>query len=79
MALNWASGRSSMLADEMGLGKTCQSICFLSYLYHEQRNYGPFLVIAPLSTLPSMCDVPRCLPLALTGRGRGCLRLAGRV
>jgi len=42
-----------MLADEMGLGKTCQSISFLSYLFHVQRIYGPFLVVVPLSTITS--------------------------
>jgi len=39
------------LADEMGLGKTCQSISFLSHLYHSYGIYGPFLVVAPLSTI----------------------------
>jgi len=39
-----------MLADEMGLGKTVQSITFLASLYHY-RTRGPFLVVAPVSTL----------------------------
>lgn len=48
---NWCQGRNSILADEMGLGKTIQSIAFLQYLStHEQMN-GPFLVLAPLTTL----------------------------
>jgi len=37
----------------MGLGKTVQSCSFLSYLFHEQQQYGPFLVVVPLSTLPA--------------------------
>lgn len=37
----------------MGLGKTVQTCSFLSYLFHEQQQYGPFLVVVPLSTLPA--------------------------
>lgn len=40
-----------VLADEMGLGKTIQSIAFLNYLHTENVNKGPFLIIAPLTTL----------------------------
>ncbi|THV02439.1 hypothetical protein K435DRAFT_817796 [Dendrothele bispora CBS 962.96] len=47
----WCKGDNGILADEMGLGKTVQSISFLSYLFHEYRQYGPFLVIVPLSTI----------------------------
>ncbi|XP_013778295.1 chromodomain-helicase-DNA-binding protein 7-like isoform X3 [Limulus polyphemus] len=46
----WYNGQNCILADEMGLGKTIQSIAFLN----EIANYGipgPFLVIAPLSTI----------------------------
>ena len=46
------SRQNCILADEMGLGKTIQSITFLQ----EIVNYGirgPFLVIAPLSTIPN--------------------------
>jgi chromodomain-helicase-DNA-binding protein 1 len=28
-----------------------QSVSFLSYLFHEMKQYGPFLVIVPLSTI----------------------------
>lgn len=35
----------------MGLGKTIQSVSFLSYLYHQLQQYGPFLVVVPLSTI----------------------------
>lgn len=36
---------------QMGLGKTVQSVAFLSYLFHTQQQYGPFLVVVPLSTI----------------------------
>jgi SNF2 family DNA or RNA helicase len=41
----------SILADEMGLGKTIQACTFLQILKSFQSIRGPFLVIAPLSTL----------------------------
>ena len=28
-----------------------QTVGFLSYLFHEKQQYGPFLVIVPLSTI----------------------------
>lgn len=37
----------------MGLGKTVQTCAFLSHLYHDVQQYGPFLVVVPLSTLPA--------------------------
>jgi len=40
-----------ILADEMGLGKTIQTIAFLNHLVNFENYRGPFLVIAPLSTL----------------------------
>jgi chromodomain-helicase-DNA-binding protein 7 len=40
-----------ILADEMGLGKTIQSISFLYHLFSVENVKGPFLIIAPLSTL----------------------------
>ncbi|KAL1413280.1 ATP-dependent DNA helicase Hrp3 [Vanrija albida] len=52
LAYRWSQGgHGAMLADEMGLGKTVQSVSFLSYLFHTQRQYGPFLVVVPLSTI----------------------------
>ncbi|KAH8107880.1 SNF2 family N-terminal domain-containing protein [Cristinia sonorae] len=51
LAYLWAKGDNGILADEMGLGKTVQSVSFLSYLFHEKQQYGPFLVIVPLSTI----------------------------
>lgn len=35
----------------MGLGKTVQSVSYLSWLFHERQQYGPFLVVVPLSTI----------------------------
>lgn len=51
MAKSWCEKNSVILADEMGLGKTIQSIVFLSYLFHVQKVYGPFLLVVPLSTI----------------------------
>ncbi|OCF38014.1 chromodomain-helicase-DNA-binding protein 1 [Kwoniella heveanensis BCC8398] len=51
LAYLWSQGENGILADEMGLGKTVQSVSFLSYLFHSQRQYGPFLVVVPLSTI----------------------------
>jgi chromodomain-helicase-DNA-binding protein 7 len=36
----------------MGLGKTIQIIAFLYHLYMYEKVLGPFLVLAPLTTLP---------------------------
>ncbi|KAF9010521.1 P-loop containing nucleoside triphosphate hydrolase protein [Cyathus striatus] len=51
LAYLWSQGENGILADEMGLGKTVQTVAFLSYLFHEMHQYGPFLVIVPLSTI----------------------------
>ncbi|KAG2015382.1 SNF2-family ATP dependent chromatin remodeling factor snf21 [Coprinopsis cinerea AmutBmut pab1-1] len=51
LAYIWSKGDNGILADEMGLGKTVQTVSFLSYLFHEMNQYGPFLVIVPLSTI----------------------------
>lgn len=37
----------------MGLGKTIQTCAILSYLFHSMEQYGPFLIVVPLSTLPA--------------------------
>ncbi len=42
--------QNCILADEMGLGKTVQSITFLEMVYRAGVQ-GPFLIIAPLSTI----------------------------
>jgi len=54
--MNWLvslyeKGINGILADEMGLGKTVQSIVFLAYLAEVHNIWGPFLVVAPASTL----------------------------
>ncbi|RKP40221.1 SNF2 family N-terminal domain-containing protein, partial [Dimargaris cristalligena] len=54
--LNWLAnlydqGINGILADEMGLGKTVQSISLLAYLAEVHHIQGPFLVVAPASTL----------------------------
>lgn len=41
------------MAFQMGLGKTVQSVAFLSYLFHERQQFGPFLCVVPLSTIPA--------------------------
>lgn len=46
----WQNGLNGILADQMGLGKTIQTIAFLAHLKGNGLN-GPYLVIAPLSTL----------------------------
>jgi SNF2 family DNA or RNA helicase len=48
---NWHDNRNCILADEMGLGKTIQAIAFLQHLHVQEGVTGPFLVLAPLSTL----------------------------
>lgn len=46
----YENGLNGILADEMGLGKTLQTIAFLAFL-REKGSFGPFLVVAPVSTL----------------------------
>jgi len=50
MANLWENGINGILADEMGLGKTIQTIALFAHLI-EMGVKGPFLVIAPLSTI----------------------------
>ena len=54
--LNWLvnlyeQGINGILADEMGLGKTVQSISVMAYLAEKHDIWGPYLVVAPASTL----------------------------
>lgn len=54
--MNWLvslynNSLNGILADEMGLGKTIQTISLLCYLIEVKKNFGPFLIIVPLSTL----------------------------
>lgn len=51
LLFSWYARRSVMLADEMGLGKTIQSVSTLNFIWQQEGIRGPFLVIAPLSTL----------------------------
>ena len=44
---------NGILADEMGLGKTIQTIALLCHLIEYKKNFGPFLIVAPLSTIPN--------------------------
>ena len=46
----WHKRRNVMLADEMGLGKTAQCVATLSHI-HALGPPGPFLIVAPLSTI----------------------------
>uniref|UniRef100_A0A8C6YGF6 Chromodomain helicase DNA binding protein 9 n=1 Tax=Naja naja TaxID=35670 RepID=A0A8C6YGF6_NAJNA len=50
LLFNWYNRQNCILADEMGLGKTIQSITFL-YEILLNGIRGPFLIIAPLSTI----------------------------
>jgi chromodomain-helicase-DNA-binding protein 7 len=52
LKFSWYNGRNCILADEMGLGKTIQSLTFVEAV-HQYGIRGPFLVIAPLSTVPN--------------------------
>lgn len=58
----WENGINGILADEMGLGKTIQCIATLALMV-ERGVTGPFLVCAPLSTLPNwMSEFRRFAP-----------------
>ncbi|XP_017797853.1 PREDICTED: lymphocyte-specific helicase-like, partial [Habropoda laboriosa] len=48
----YENGLNGILADEMGLGKTIQIIALLCHLIEKQQD-GPYLLIAPLSTIPN--------------------------
>jgi superfamily II DNA or RNA helicase len=49
---NYINKRSCILADEMGLGKTIQTACYVNYVARILKRRGPFLIVAPLSTIP---------------------------
>ncbi|CAG2114489.1 unnamed protein product [Medioppia subpectinata] len=54
MRLLMANCMNGILADEMGLGKTIQSIAMIAHIVENSTGdapVGPFLVIAPLTTL----------------------------
>jgi len=48
---NWQYRMSCILADEMGLGKTVQTVTFVNFVFERYEVRGPFLIVAPLSTL----------------------------
>lgn len=52
LLFSWYNSRNCILADEMGLGKTIQSLTFIHAVW-EYGIRGPFLIIAPLSTIPN--------------------------
>lgn len=47
----WYRGVNCILADEMGLGKTVQVVATLEHLRTRESLRGPFLIVAPLSTI----------------------------
>ncbi|KAF5752968.1 DECREASED DNA METHYLATION 1 family protein [Tripterygium wilfordii] len=58
----WQNGLNGILADQMGLGKTIQTIGFLAHLKGNGLD-GPYLVIAPLSTLSNWVnEISRFVP-----------------
>ncbi|CAI9781032.1 unnamed protein product [Fraxinus pennsylvanica] len=58
----WQNGLNGILADQMGLGKTIQTIAFLAHLKGNGLD-GPYMVIAPLSTLSNwMNEIARFVP-----------------
>lgn len=63
----YESGINGILADEMGLGKTLQTISLMAWLREFRGIPGPYLVIAPKTTLGNWvrevnkwCPVLRC-------------------
>jgi len=56
IGVNWLTNQyiqrnNAILADEMGLGKTIQTLCLLKYLSSQFGLEGPFLIVAPTSTV----------------------------
>ncbi|KAL8683713.1 MAG: hypothetical protein Q9186_000347 [Xanthomendoza sp. 1 TL-2023] len=77
----YEQGINGILADEMGLGKTVQSISVMAYLAEKHDIWGPFLVVAPSSTLHNWQQeitrfVPdlKCLPYWGNAKDRKVLR-----
>ncbi|XP_054016394.1 lymphoid-specific helicase-like [Hylaeus anthracinus] len=62
MQVLYLNGINGILADEMGLGKTVQVIALICHLLEKQQD-GPYLIIAPLSTIPNwMIEFERFAP-----------------
>ncbi|KAG7197970.1 hypothetical protein KM043_016202 [Ampulex compressa] len=58
----YENGINGILADEMGLGKTVQVIALLCHLFEKHQD-GPYLIIAPLSTIPNwMMELEKFAP-----------------
>ena len=51
MLSSWSAKKNVMLADEMGLGKTAQIVATIAQLARAHGVSGPFLIVAPLSTI----------------------------
>lgn len=49
---NFVCDLSAILCDEMGLGKTLQTAAFVDLVDKKLHRRGPFLIVAPLSTIP---------------------------
>lgn len=47
----YEQGINGILADEMGLGKTVQAIALMTHVAERKGGWGPFLIIAPTTTL----------------------------
>jgi DNA helicase INO80 len=83
---NWLAnlyeqGINGILADEMGLGKTVQTIAFLAHLAATKNVWGPFIIVAPVSTLhqwynevTKFCPAFKCLPYWGTAKDRKMVR-----
>ena len=56
LAHHWCRGNNVILADEMGLGKTVQTVSFMEWLRRDRGQQGPFLIVVPLSTIPSWAE-----------------------
>ena len=56
LGYNWSKNSNVVLADEMGLGKTVQTVAFMNWLRHDRQQQGPFIVVVPLSTMPSWAE-----------------------
>lgn len=74
-------GINGILADEMGLGKTIQAISLLAHISENKNDWGPFVIIAPSTTLPNwkheiekFCPSLRVLPYWGTFSERKALR-----
>jgi len=58
----YENGVNGILADEMGLGKTIQCIALICHLVANGIE-GPFLICAPLSTIPNwIAELKRFAP-----------------